>query len=126
MTPNRFNEIVKNRANQRVKQKIAKFEAAVAQAFKDLHPCLTSNDGNKWFGGSATEHVKPVLRHLIGVRRPDKPTGYPACLWADEEDKVQQELLATMDEMSRALLAEQDTEPRPIATDVDSGTEFAI
>ncbi len=123
MTPNRFNEIVKNRAQQRVKQKVAKFEATVAQAFRELHPCLATNYGQTWSGGDASKHVKPVMRHLLGLRGDaKKPSGYPQQLWSDEENKVQEELLATMDEMAKALLASPDTEPQPIAVDAPPGT----
>jgi hypothetical protein len=123
MTPNRFNEIVKNRASQRVKQKVAKFEATVAKAFEELHPCLKTNNGYKWFGGEAAKHAQAVMRHLLGLRGDvKKSAGYPAQLWSDEEDKVQEELLATMDEMAKALLAAPDTEPQPIALDAPPGT----
>jgi hypothetical protein len=122
MTPNRFNEIVKNRAQQRVKQKVAKFEAAVAKAFEELHPSLKTNNGYKWFGGEAAKRATAVMRHLLSVKEdPAKPKGYPPCLWTDEENKVQEELLATMDEMAKALLAEPDTEPQPIAQDAPPG-----
>ena len=121
MTPNRFNEIVKNRAQQRVKAKIAKFEATLAAACKELHPCLTPNHGNKWYGGTAGKHMAALVRHLLSVNQaPRKPSGYPQALLDEEEEKVQQELLATlatMDEMAKALLAEPDTEPQPIAND---------
>ena len=118
MTPNRFNEIVKNRAQQRVKAKIAKFEATLAAACKELHPCLTPNYYNKWSGGTAGKHMAAVMRNLLSIKQePGKPAGYPQALWDDEEEKIQEELLATMDEMAKALLAEPDTEPQPIAND---------
>ena len=118
MTPNRFNEIVKNRAQQRVKAKIAKFEATLAAACKELHPCLAPNYCNKWSGGTAGKHMAALVRHLLSINdAPGKPSGYPRPLWDEEEEKVQEELLATMDEMAKALLAEPDTEPQPIAND---------
>jgi len=118
MTPNRFNEIVKNRAQQRVKDKIAKFEATLAAACKALHPCLTPNYCNKWSGGTAGKHMAAVMRNLLSIKQePGKPAGYPQALWDVEEEKVQEELLATMDEMAKALIAEPDAEPQPIAND---------
>jgi hypothetical protein len=115
MTPDRFNEIVKNRANQRVNEKVAKFKSDVAAAFKNLHPCLAPNDGNQWFGGAAAKHVIPIMRQLLGLKEePGRPIGYPKELWSDEEDKVQKELLATMDEMAKALLAPPAEESLPV------------
>jgi hypothetical protein len=59
-----------------------------------------------------------VMRNLLSIKQePGKPAGYPQALWDDEEEKIQEELLATMDEMAKALLAEPDTEPQPIAND---------
>jgi hypothetical protein len=117
MTPNRFNEIVVNRAKERVKAKVAKFEATIAKAFKDLHPCLaTSNYYNRWSSGPQAKHAVAVMRLLCGVKEEkNKPVGYPEALWRDEEKAVQEELLATMDEMAKALLAPIDDEPSPIA-----------
>jgi hypothetical protein len=69
MTPNRFNEIVKNRAQQRVKAKIAKFEATLAAACKELHPCLTPNyNNNKWSGGTAGKHMAALMRNLLSIK----------------------------------------------------------
>jgi hypothetical protein len=117
MTPDRFNEIVVNRAKERVKAKVAKFEAAIAKAFKDLHPCLApSSYGNRWSSGPQAKHAVAVMRLLLGVKEEkNKPAGYPAALWRDEEKAVQEELLATMDEMAKALLAPKDDEPTPVA-----------
>jgi hypothetical protein len=108
MTSNRFNEIVKNRANERVQEKVKIFESKIAAAFRELHPCLNPNNGNKWFGGTSTPYVKSILRNIMGVPKDkDKSVsvGYPLRLWEDEESAVEKEMLATMDEMAKALLA---------------------
>lgn len=123
MTPNRFNEIVKNRASARVQEKIKIFESKMAAAFRELHPCLAPNHGNRWFGGKASLHVKALLRHMLGVTK-DKDNsvavGYPLPLWEDEEKAVETELLATMDEMAKALIAPPVDATDLIATVIDT------
>jgi hypothetical protein len=116
MSPDRFNTIVKNRAAERVKQKIAKFEEAVGRAFKELHRDLKPNFYHRWSGGDAKLLVVPIFRHLVGNKATDTHTvGYPANLWVEEEAAVEQELLATMDEMAKALSSKSPTDPLPIA-----------
>jgi hypothetical protein len=61
-------------------------------------------------------HVCAVIRHILGFKESKgKPVGYPEILWEDEEKAVRAELLATLDEMSKALLAPVDNELAPIA-----------
>lgn len=123
MTPNRFNDIVKNRANERVQEKVKAFELKLAAAFRELHPCLAPNFNDKWCGGKAALHVKAVLRHILGVSKDkDKAVsvGYPLPLWEDEEKAVEKELLATMDEMAKALIAPPFDSTDLIATTIDT------
>jgi hypothetical protein len=122
MTSDKFKEIVKNRANERVKEKVTIFEREVAAAFKKLHPSFASNYGNRWAGGKAGKLVASVFNHLLnrtvngtGKTEEGRPSGYPAELWQEEEEAVTKELLATLDEMQKALMAPADTEPSPIA-----------
>jgi hypothetical protein len=116
MSPDRFNTIVKNRAAERVKQKIAKFEEAVGRAFSELHRDLKPNFYHRWSGSGAKRLVVPIFRHLVGNKATDTHTvGYPVQLWMEEEAAVEQELLATMDEMAKALASKAPTEPLPIA-----------
>ncbi len=122
MTSDKFNQIVKNRANERVKEKIITFEREVAAAFAKLHPSLASNHCRRWAGGKAGKRVASVFNHLLdrtvagtGQTADGRPSGYPAELWQEEEEAVTKELLATLDEMQKALMAPADPEPSPIA-----------
>lgn len=122
MTSDKFNQIVKNRANERVKEKITVFEREVAAAFAKLHPSLASNHCTRWAGGKAGKLVASVFNHLLdrtvagtGKTADGKPSGYPAALWQDEEEAVTKELLATLDEMQKALMAPVDPELAPVA-----------
>lgn len=116
MTPDRFNTIVQNRAKERVEKKIADFEKAVADAALKLHPSLKSNYLNRWSGGSAGKAMAAIFRRLLSREpTPEHPTGYPAELWADEEKAVQEELLATMDEMAKALACQPPAYSSPVA-----------
>jgi hypothetical protein len=116
MNAQRFDDIVTNRAKQRVKDKVAHFERQLAKLFKELHPCLATNTYNRWTSVEAQHHVCAVIRHILGSKESKgKPVGYPEILWEDEEKAVRAELLATLDEMSKALLAPVDNELAPIA-----------
>lgn len=125
MTPDRFNTIVKNRAKERVEKKIAAFEKAVADAALALHPSLKSNYHGRWFGGSASALMAPIFRRLMALKaEAGKPVGYPSQLWADEEEAVQAELLATMDEMAKALACQPPAHHSPIADGGPDGLEI--
>lgn len=122
MTSDKFNQIVKNRAKERVKEKISTFEREVAAAFKKLHPRLATNHCGRWNGGNASKLVASVFNHLLdrtvagtGQTADGRPSGYPGVLWEEEEEAVTKELLATLDEMQKALLAPGDSEPAPVA-----------
>ena len=122
MTSDKFNQIVKNRAKERVKEKISTFEQEVAAAFKKLHPSLATNHCGRWNGGRAGKLVASVFNHLLdrtvagtGQTADGRPSGYPGVLWEEEEEAVTKELLATLDEMQKALLAPGDSEPAPVA-----------
>ena len=122
MTSDKFNQIVKNRADERVKEKVITFEREVAAAFAKLHPSLAANHCRRWAGDKAGKRVASVFNHLLdrtvagtGQTADGRPSGYPLALWQDEEEAVTKELLATLDEMQKALMAPVDPEPSPIA-----------
>lgn len=87
-----------------------------------MHPSFTTNHVGRWNGGKAGKLVAAVFNHLLdrtvagtGKTADGRPSGYPEVLWQDEEEAVTKELLATLDEMQKALMAPADTEPAPVA-----------
>lgn len=122
MTSDKFNQIVENRANERVKAKITVFRREVASAFEKLHPALKPNHCGAWSGGTAGNLVAAVFNDLLnrtvagtGQTKEGRPSGYPPRLWEEEREAVSNELLATLDEMQKALMAPVSTESLPIA-----------
>lgn len=88
MTSDKFNQIVKNRAHERAREKIITFEREVAAAFKKLHPSFTTNHVGCWNGGKAGKLVAAVFNHLLdrtvagtGKTADGRPSGYPEVLW---------------------------------------------
>lgn len=96
----RFDEIVQNRANQRVQSKVEKFKASVHAACKEL----TGEYGSYGNPFRYEKEFHAALLALIGDDKGDNKT-WPKSLWAKEEQAVEKELMATLDEMSKALIA---------------------
>lgn len=103
MTPSKFDQVVINRANQRVEEKVAAFTKTVGDAFFKLSPSVSPNSGNAWNGGDRAKAAAAIMRTLLGLK--GDGCGYPRILWEKEREAVAKELLATMDEMARALAA---------------------
>lgn len=129
MTSDKFNQIVENRANERVAVKVKTFIKEVAAAFEKLHPSLKSNYNGRWAGGVAGKLVVAIFNHLLdkteggtGKTKEGKPSGFPVILWEEEREAVANELLATLDEMQKALMAPASTEPPPIAVQEENKT----
>jgi len=100
-----FDEIVKARANERTQAKIKAFKEAVKKACGAL-------TGKDWYGYAQEKQLVPDFRTLLTIlSSDDHTTGWPTSLWEKEEDHVREELLKTMDEMQRALLAVSKAEP---------------
>jgi hypothetical protein len=125
MNQSRFDVIVKNRAQQRVSERIERFRYKLAEAFKELGPEFQPGYYNGWLPHDIKDDVRLVLSNVAngGYFDPlDKPQGsqtlaqvvWPKCMWDNEESAVEKELLATMDEMQRALIAPppDDNSPR--------------
>jgi hypothetical protein len=122
MTPSKFDEIVKKRAAQRVEQKLQVFERAVMTAAVDLNSGLSTHQGNRWdkvYRPKAHAKMAAIFRRLLGLDSEEgKPSGYPKEIWDQEEALVQTELLATMDEMAKAIAASEVENPSPSVTEL--------
>lgn len=108
MTGSKFDAIVKARANERVQARIQQFRKDVREAVKKLSPALLSDYAKplhvgaeeKVFKGGDLDNNRTVVAYLTG-----RADVLPAVLWRKEEEAVSKELLATMDEMQKALIA---------------------
>ncbi|MCG3778251.1 MAG: hypothetical protein JW388_0964 [Nitrospira sp.] len=121
MTPDKFNQIIKNRTAERVKECIDNFERKIQQAFADIG--IQTNSYRRWAGGNEGQKAKAVMRHLLSHSASEGVSvGYPQKLWDDESAAVTQELLHTLDEMAKALAA-KPAEPLPINTDIALDSE---
>jgi len=105
----KFDTIVKERANQRAQARLDAFQKAVIAAARTLtganggYPSQMFDDGD---ANNSRNAIKLFNRSLLeamltkpGERR------WPARFWREEEELVTKELLSTMDEMQRALIA---------------------
>lgn len=106
MTPEKFDGIVKARANERVQQAIMTAKKAVVIALSPL------------MGKQIAEHhlirsyslkneihaVKDILKVLASDNH---AKGWPSEIWRRAEAEVESELLNIMDEMQKAMLAAQ-------------------
>ena len=111
MTGKDFAKIVTNRANRRVQENIKRFRSEIAKTFQNL-----TGTGYLYKSGSKEESLAnwQILLAIIENGEIDNlKNEWPAYLWRREEKKVQDELLSTMDEMQKALLAS----PKPQAGD---------
>lgn len=118
MNASRFDEVVRNRANQRVTQKIAAFRKTIAEAFTALHPDYKPNYYDGWDHHSKEEDLKVIFTTLSSL---GSINTWPVKLWDTESDAVQKELLETMDEMAKALIAPmypQPNDPKPAAPNI--------
>lgn len=123
MNASRFDSIVKARANQRAQQKIEAFRASVNAAVKALGIKTPTGYYNGWQPSSIKEDLKNVLDNVAAgmycnpgeasSANPLTACTWPAAIWRSEEEAVQKELLATMDEMQKALIAPAPTQEGP-------------
>lgn len=115
MNSDRFNQIIENRAQERVKKRVADFEKKIGDAFRELHDSVAPNYYSRWSGGERGRNVSAIFRFLIGDENAaGKPSGYPKALWDEERAQVEKELLATMDEMAKALAAPAPSDVPPM------------
>jgi len=97
-----FESAVKNRANERMQAKIEACRKAIYLAIKEL--CGSTYLGQTpWLHRSWPSEHKTILQQLASDNNRE---GWPTWLWEKEEKCVRAELLAVMDEMKKALLAQ--------------------
>lgn len=96
MTGDKFNEIVKKRADQRVQDKIKKFKTELHNAVRDLT-------------GQSEPYPWRIIQQKINTKAINamlhENEKWPRDIWDNEEKQVTKELLSTLDEMQLALLS---------------------
>ena len=120
MNKSKFDTIVANRAHERVVAKLEAFRMAIATAFRNLGSDYSSDYYHGFdYKLRNNEGVKTLLHNVsqgLYFEHDEKGSDlkidgklvklkWPRELWKREEEAVQKELLATMDEMQRALVA---------------------
>lgn len=93
MNSERFDRIVKARANERIQERICKFRETVINAIRVCRP--------GW-----QYHTLRYDSELVQIMLAAFPSQkFPIALWSEEEAIVEKELLSIMDEMQKALIA---------------------
>uniref|UniRef100_A0A6M3IS40 Uncharacterized protein n=1 Tax=viral metagenome TaxID=1070528 RepID=A0A6M3IS40_9ZZZZ len=95
----KFDEIVKARANKRVQDKVVQFKRDITAAL------------GKLTGGNYIGYATFGQKYWEHLAKNGWATGWPPELWENEEKKVENELLAIMDEMQKALLDADRNDP---------------
>lgn len=126
MNASKFDTIVRNRANERVQARVAEFRTAVNAALRKLHRSFGGGYYDGFIPNKIPEDVQTVLNNVavgmyfqmpvgeVSNANPMKPCEWPRILWEDEMGEVEKQLLATMDEMQKALCApERSAEDAP-------------
>lgn len=133
MNASKFDQIVKARAQQRIEARVNKFRADIAAAFNDLFkgtPYQDSPFANPSYSRSeikgqylSSKNAKTVLDSLFydDAGQPKRMI-LPLSFWESEESEVSKQLLATMDEMQKALCAPTLTDKTVIPPQVEQGT----
>ena len=98
MTKSKFDQIIENRANQRVQEKITQCKKSIFTALNQILDQYWDNSQNRTW----PDQHRQILSILASE---NTKHDWPQTLWQNEKEKVSQELLATMDEMQKALLA---------------------
>ena len=100
-----FDKIVEARADQRVQAKIGAFKRACVEAAQHLGVGRFSRQDDLVL-------CQEESRALFAVLASGEPArGWPPEIWERECEAVRKELLSTMDEFQRALLAAEKAEP---------------
>ena len=98
-----FQKIVEARANERVQEKIRTFKKGVADILNAFSGRCYCDENN-----SLTSHRRAIVAIMASE---DHSKGWPKSLWENERTAVEKELLSIMDEMQKALLAADRSEP---------------
>ena len=103
-----FDKIVEARADERVQDRIGTFKRTCDRAYKDL-----LRISNRFDSAFTVEFgVTPAARQIFAILSSDDTRkGWPKDLWEKERGMVRAELLKTMDEMQKALIAAERSQP---------------
>jgi len=116
MNASKFDQIVKARAQQRIEARVSKFRSDVALAFQALFTGMPYADSPFNFPSHSRSEIsgqylskakaQSALNGLFyGENNQPQRITLPASFWETEEAEVSKQLLATMDEMQKALCA---------------------
>jgi len=103
MKSEKFDRLVKARANERVQEKIREFKESCGYAFQKL----TNQRSYVVSDYEMSDFAKAVFAILVSK---NNSKNWPRELWEKEEEKVERELLSIMDEMQKALIAADKNE----------------
>lgn len=123
MNASRFDSIVRNRAHERATKRIEEFRKDIGAALAKLHPSFRAT----YYNGTLPRDIKGGLALVVADvasgmyfqpgeasrDNPLKPCEWLRVLWTDEQALVEKELLATMDEMQKALCAPEPSDDSP-------------
>ncbi len=105
MTGRKFAELVTNRANERVQKKIDAFRSEIKDTFRHLTGSVYLYWGESDADAKEAANWK-ILLGIVESRGIDEyKSDWPRLLWEKEEEIVKEEILSTMDELQKALLA---------------------
>ena len=130
MNVSRFDSIVRNRAHERATKRIEEFRKGIMAALAKLHPSFHATHKNGTLPCDIKGDLALVVANIAsgmyfqpGVASDNslKPCEWPLILWTDEQAIVEKELLATMDEMQKALCT-----PAPSADSPQPATEGEV
>jgi len=99
-----FNKIIEARANERAQAKIITFQDAVMKAFDELTGCPYGQFAHKDQGGTRGANYI-ILKAMFDNQKVRFQENWPRLIWEEAEEKVSNEILSTMDEMQKTLLA---------------------
>jgi hypothetical protein len=114
MTPTKFDEIVKNKANENVQARIRQFDKDIKEAIAKLYPShriysdpllpLASDNASIEYK-ETTEDNKILIQYLT-----TKYSKLPAKIWRHEEELVAKQLLAQLDVVASALVSKKPSD----------------
>jgi hypothetical protein len=98
MKAKNFDEIVTARADERAQNKINVFK-------KEIRAACINLLGGKYVSNYSALHEEETVRKVLLKIASGTPVAWPREIWEIEENLVREELLNTMDEMQKALIA---------------------
>jgi len=102
MDANIFDQIVKSRAKQRVNERYAEFKRSVGLAMRSLGVHLPDVH-LKLEDAKSSESYRYIRATLLSAVCVDAKL--PPYLWTEEEKLVSDELLSTLDEITKAVIS---------------------